>query len=150
MIFTPDDVSDAHINVIDNYGEVVEGLADVSGGRSPSNYHIAAEVATFPTNSIAYCVVPRDCAIVINHETNHSLSPFGFKSFALFRSQIAMAVIIARSLLVGFLCFSHLVEFRRSGVAAVGESFVEESLDSLSVDVQTLGLETWAFIPIHP
>ena len=124
MIFAPDDVGNAHINVINDYGEVVERLANVSGGGSPGNYHIPAEVATFPANSIAYCVVPRDCAIVINDEANHSLSPFGFKGLSLFGSQIPVAVIIAGSLFIGFLCFPHLVKFCRRGVAAVGESFV--------------------------
>ena len=61
-----------------------------------------------------------------------------------------MSVVVSRSLIGGFLGLAHRLQLLFTGVAAIGEAFVEQGLNRCLVLIHPLALDDGVLIPVDP
>ena len=150
VIFTADHMGDFHGGVIHHHNKVVEGVADLIRRSTTGDHHVSAKVRPPPAHGPTHQIIPANFGSVINAEADHRFTAFGLKRLLLLGRQSSVAVVVARRLIGRFLRIAHGREFRFAGVAAVGQSPIEQGLYGITVLPHPFALDDGFLVPIDP
>ena len=150
VIFSADHMGDGHGCVIHHHHQVVKRISDLISRCPSGDHHVAPEVGAAPTHRSAHQILPENLSVVIDLEADDRLPSFGLERGFLFRREVAMSVVVSRSLIGGFLGLAHRLQLLFTGVAAIGEAFVEQGLNRCSVLIHPLALDDGVLIPVDP
>ena len=150
VIFTADHMGDLHRGVIHHHNKVVEGVADLISRSTTCNHHVSAKVRASPAHGPTHQIIPANFGSVINAKADHRFTAFCLKSLLLLGRQSPVAVVVARRLIGRFLRIAHGREFRFAGVAAVGQSPIEQGLYRFTMLRHPFALDDGFLVPVDP
>ena len=142
-------MGDRHRGVVNDHHKVVEGISNLVGWSSACDHHVAAKVGTPPAHGTAHKIGPANFSLVVNAEADDGFTPLCLKRCFLFRREMAVAVVVARCLIGGFLGLTHRFQFLFVGVAAVGQALIQQGLDGGAMLFDLFALDNGLFIPIN-
>ena len=148
VIFTADHMGDVHGGVIHHHHKVVERISDLIERCPTGNNHVAAKVGPAPAHGAPHEVFPADFSIVVDTKADHRFASFRLEGRFLIGREVAVAVVVARSLVCGLLVLAHGLQFAFAGVAAISQAAIEKRLDGLAVLGDSLALDHRLFIPV--
>ena len=149
VVFAADHVGDRHGGVVHHHHQVVEGITDLVGGCPAGDHHVATEIGATPAHLAPHQISPGDHGVVVDAEADRGFAPFGDEGLLLLGTEIAVAVVVAGSAVLGGLPLTHLGEFGFAGVAAVSAAAVEQLLNGGAVFGDALALHHRLAIPVQ-
>ena len=141
-------MGDVHGGVIHHHNKVVKGISDLIERRPAGHHHVATKVGSAPAHGAAHEVCPANFGIIVNTKADHRFAAFRLEGCFLIRLEVAVAIVVARSLLRRLLVLPHSLQFAFAGVAAIRQASVEQGLDGIAVLGDALALNHRLFIPV--